>query len=341
MAPEQALATDIGPAADLYAVGVLAYEMIAGAVPFHGSDVAMAIMLQHLNEPVPPLRAARADLDPALWHWVERLLEKSPEDRPVSAADAWDELDETVIAIAGPRWRRQSRLTDSPLPAAPAAPAAQATYMTQRLRRTRERSLRGRRGLLVGLVAAGLLVVAAGGAALAVGMTRDDSDASRSTLQTSESTPAKPTTARKEGALLRRVALTSGDPVTARLLLTGPPLATGSIRMRDADISDGHAWFELRQTRIGARTQGASSGDVNVRVRKARNRLRVDVATEQSFGSIVVRRLDGRTVLVTLTRPEAQVTTGSNTGTTATDTTPAEDTTPKTPKGPGGEWPNG
>ena len=62
MAPEQALATDVGPPADLYAVGVLAYEMFAGNVPFHGSDVPMAIMLQHLNEPVPPLgdQAARS-----------------------------------------------------------------------------------------------------------------------------------------------------------------------------------------------------------------------------------------------------------------------------------------
>ena len=58
MAPEQALATNVGPPADQYAVGVLAYELLSGDVPFHGSDVAMAIMLQHLNEPVPPLRVA-------------------------------------------------------------------------------------------------------------------------------------------------------------------------------------------------------------------------------------------------------------------------------------------
>src|SRR5262245_6800899 len=50
MAPEQALATDVGPPTDLYAVGVLAYEMLSGDVPFHGSEAAMAIMLQHLNE---------------------------------------------------------------------------------------------------------------------------------------------------------------------------------------------------------------------------------------------------------------------------------------------------
>ena len=64
--PEQALATDVGPPADLYAVGVLAYEMFVGNVPYHDSDVPMAIMLQHLNEPVPPLGAKRPDLDPGV-----------------------------------------------------------------------------------------------------------------------------------------------------------------------------------------------------------------------------------------------------------------------------------
>ena len=54
MAPEQAMAGEVGPAADLYAVGVMAYEMLAGELPFHGSDVPMAIMLQHLHDPVPP-----------------------------------------------------------------------------------------------------------------------------------------------------------------------------------------------------------------------------------------------------------------------------------------------
>ena len=117
MAPEQALATDVGPPADLYAVGVLAYEMFSGNVPFHGSDVPMAIMLQHLNEPVPPLGARRPDLDPGVCAWVERMLAKAPEDRPRSAAEACDELDELVMGVAGPRWRRESRLTEAPLAA--------------------------------------------------------------------------------------------------------------------------------------------------------------------------------------------------------------------------------
>ena len=117
MAPEQALATDVGPPADLYAVGALAYEMFSGNVPFHGSDVPMAIMLQHLNDPVPPLATKRPDLDPGVCAWVERMLAKASEDRPRSAAEACDELDELVMGVAGPRWRRESRLTEAPLAA--------------------------------------------------------------------------------------------------------------------------------------------------------------------------------------------------------------------------------
>ena len=122
MAPEQALAADVGPPADLYAVGVLAYETFSGNVPFHGSDVPMAIMLQHLNEPVPPLGTKRPDLDPGVCAWVDRMLAKAPEDRPRSAAEACDELDDLVMEVAGPRWRRQSRLTEALVAAA--APSA-------------------------------------------------------------------------------------------------------------------------------------------------------------------------------------------------------------------------
>ena len=42
--------------------------MLSGSVPFRGSTVPMAIMLQHLNEPVPPLRAGQTDLDPGSAH---------------------------------------------------------------------------------------------------------------------------------------------------------------------------------------------------------------------------------------------------------------------------------
>jgi serine/threonine protein kinase len=110
MAPEQAMAKDIGPWTDLYSVGVIAYELLVGNVPFHDTDAPVAILLRHVNDPIPPPRSINPDLDPGLAEWLEALLEKSPSDRTGSAEEAWDTLDENVLRILGPRWRREARL---------------------------------------------------------------------------------------------------------------------------------------------------------------------------------------------------------------------------------------
>ena len=112
MAPEQAMAKNIGPWTDLYATGVIAYELLCGQVPFHDTDTPMAILLRHVNDPIPSPLSVKPDLDPRLAEWLEQLLAKQPEDRLSSAQDAWDHLEEIVIGIVGPRWRRQARLVE-------------------------------------------------------------------------------------------------------------------------------------------------------------------------------------------------------------------------------------
>src|SRR6266704_2304913 len=66
MAPEQAMAKDIGPWTDLYSTGVVAYELFAGVVPFHDTDTPMAILLRHVNDPVPSPTTINPKLDPRL-----------------------------------------------------------------------------------------------------------------------------------------------------------------------------------------------------------------------------------------------------------------------------------
>ena len=103
---------DIGPWTDLYSVGVMAYEHVVGRVPFHDTDAPMVILMRHLNEPIPPPVEVRPDVDPALSDWIDPLLVKDPADRARSAPQAWEELEEIIIGLLGPRWRREARLPE-------------------------------------------------------------------------------------------------------------------------------------------------------------------------------------------------------------------------------------
>ena len=102
MAPEQAMAQDIGPWTDLYSVGCMAFEMFTGRVPFHDSDAPMAILLRHVNEPIAPVKSIDPAVDQGVSDWVEALLVKDPKQRTQSAAEAWDELRGDRHRPAGP-----------------------------------------------------------------------------------------------------------------------------------------------------------------------------------------------------------------------------------------------
>ncbi|MGH2969504.1 MAG: serine/threonine protein kinase, partial [Solirubrobacteraceae bacterium] len=112
MAPEQAMAQDIGPWTDLYSVGCMAFELFTGKVPFHDSDAPMAILLRHVNEPIPPVKSIDPSIDERISDWIERLLVKDPGRRTRSATDAWDDFEEIIIGLLGPRWRRSARLLE-------------------------------------------------------------------------------------------------------------------------------------------------------------------------------------------------------------------------------------
>ncbi|WP_224245109.1 serine/threonine-protein kinase [Hyalangium gracile] len=83
MAPEQATGQAVGPHTDLYAVGVIAFEMLTRRLPFEGPS-GMAIAIQHVQSR-PPAPSTYVDLHPALDKLVLRLLAKTPSERPASA----------------------------------------------------------------------------------------------------------------------------------------------------------------------------------------------------------------------------------------------------------------
>jgi serine/threonine protein kinase/tetratricopeptide (TPR) repeat protein len=92
LAPEQALRQDIDFRADLYALGVMAYEMVTGRLPFTADD-PLGVISQHLNAPVVPPSTYNSNLPPALEALILRLMSKDPDDRPQSAAEVLHALD--------------------------------------------------------------------------------------------------------------------------------------------------------------------------------------------------------------------------------------------------------
>jgi len=91
MAPEQISGQAVDRRADLYAVGCLLFEMLAGAPPYVG-ETAFSIADQHVHAPPPSLRSRRPDVPAGIERLVERLLAKDPGLRPGTAAQVQAEL---------------------------------------------------------------------------------------------------------------------------------------------------------------------------------------------------------------------------------------------------------
>jgi serine/threonine-protein kinase len=116
MAPEQIGCSKVGPAADLYALGVTMYEMLAGRPPFEGASFA-----EKMQEGPPPL-ATKSGLERLVWS----LLAPRPEDRPASGRDVVAAIDE-VLAQRGVSMLPGSvvpRSSGRPLPAKVVQPKA-------------------------------------------------------------------------------------------------------------------------------------------------------------------------------------------------------------------------
>jgi eukaryotic-like serine/threonine-protein kinase len=97
MAPEQATADAwLDHRVDLYALGCVAYEVIAGEPPFTGS--AASLIRAHIVDAPPPIVTKRADVPEALAALVERCLQKDPNDRPGSARAILEVLDNLASA---------------------------------------------------------------------------------------------------------------------------------------------------------------------------------------------------------------------------------------------------
>jgi serine/threonine-protein kinase len=117
VSPEQATGAQVTDSSDIYSLGVVAYECLAGHPPFTASE-PLAIAFAHKHEPVPPLPP---DVPPPVSELVYHMLAKTPEERPASmraVADRADVLRGTLALGETAQMAGYPGTTRSDLPAA-------------------------------------------------------------------------------------------------------------------------------------------------------------------------------------------------------------------------------
>ena len=106
MSPEQAVGErEVDGRSDIYSLGVLAYQMVTGRLPFTGGNT-MALLLKHVNERPQPIVEVRPETPRGLRDAIERALMKAPEDRWPTAASMRQAL---MADEPAPSWRAEPR----------------------------------------------------------------------------------------------------------------------------------------------------------------------------------------------------------------------------------------
>jgi len=122
MSPEQAQGLKVDQRSDIYSLGIILYEMAVGRVPFE-AETPLAVLLKHLNEPLPPPTAVQAGLSPAVERVILKSLAKNPDDRFATVEEflaAWKRaLTEVETIQSTPVKVEPPPVPPSPLPTFP------------------------------------------------------------------------------------------------------------------------------------------------------------------------------------------------------------------------------
>ena len=306
MAPEQAAGDDVDHRADLYAWGVMAYELLAGAHPFAGKSSAQQLIAAHIAE-TPPLLGALVPNAPALAALVMRCLAKDPAARPASARAVLDALPAVSGSgdVATPFARARRRRWPWVVGAIPAVLIVAALVGWFGVLSSAERATfqlladRDPVGLRVNRVVVSPLRNETGDSSLAgIGpLAADVLTSALATLPSLEVVDAR--TAAATGEVVRRMprlfrradeGLALADEVGAKVLVDGSYNRDGDsirVRARVLDASTGAVRQALPEIAIAPRTPGAG---LRVLAERAVVLLRAasDPETGQQLGSISI-----------------------------------------------------
>ncbi|MGE6756923.1 serine/threonine-protein kinase [Corallococcus interemptor] len=123
MAPEQARGQSVGPMTDLYAMGVVTFEIITGRLPFIGSS-PVDLLMKHVEARPPRPSEFVSDLPPAVDAFILQMLTKDPETRPNSADALRQHLSKLRRTLRATRTNPTAPAPVDPAPPKAAAPAA-------------------------------------------------------------------------------------------------------------------------------------------------------------------------------------------------------------------------
>src|SRR5512147_2867395 len=99
MAPEQAQGTAVDGRADIYALGIILYEMLTGKQPYE-ADTPMGVAIKHITDPVPHILDANPNLPYEIEEIIQKAMAKEPEDRYATAHEMVEALHEMTRQIA-------------------------------------------------------------------------------------------------------------------------------------------------------------------------------------------------------------------------------------------------
>lgn len=130
LSPEQVSTGDAGPGSDVYAAGILTYELLTGRTPFNG-DTALAVAYQRMDHDVPPPSSVITGVPPQFDDFVLRATDRDPARRYADAEEMGDDLAAIADELGLPPFRvpaprNSAQHTSAAMPAARPPAAAQA-----------------------------------------------------------------------------------------------------------------------------------------------------------------------------------------------------------------------